>query len=141
MAGPAQALGRRRACATGSGVWQAMMGGKGGLSGAVAKAGSPIGVQNVPPDCHDHAAPPLPHASNLAYPEAEQPHRPAGAPMNDDDAPRNTSAQPTPAGARKSDPRAGERLAAALRENLRRRKQQAKARRSDAGPAEGQGQD
>ena len=46
-----------------------------------------------------------------------------------------------PAGARKSDPRAGERLAAALRENLRRRKQQAKARRSDAGPPEGQGQD
>ncbi len=46
-----------------------------------------------------------------------------------------------PAGARKSDPRAAERLAAALRENLRRRKQQAKARRSDAAPAEGQGQD
>ena len=31
MAGPARTLGRRRACAIGSGVWQAMMGGKGGL--------------------------------------------------------------------------------------------------------------
>ena len=50
-------------------------------------------------------------------------------------------AKPAPAGARKSDPRAAERLAAALRENLRRRKQQAKARRSDAAPAQGQEQD
>ena len=49
--------------------------------------------------------------------------------------------KPAPAGARKSDPRAAERLAAALRENLRRRKQQAKARRSDSAPPEGQGQD
>ena len=62
--------------------------------------------------------------------------------MNDETAPRTPPAKPAPAaGARKSDPRAGERLAAALRENLRRRKQQAKARRSDADPAEGQGQD
>ena len=60
--------------------------------------------------------------------------------MNDETAPRNPPAQPAPAGARKSDPRAGERLAAALRENLRRRKQQAKARRSDAGPEEAQGE-
>ena len=50
-------------------------------------------------------------------------------------------AAPLAAGARKSDPRAGERLAAALRDNLRRRKQQLRARRSDAGPAKGQGED
>ena len=61
--------------------------------------------------------------------------------MKDETPPRTPEARPAPAGARKSDPRAGERLAAALRENLRRRKQQAKARRSDAGPAEGQAQD
>ena len=61
--------------------------------------------------------------------------------MSDDTAPRNPPAQPLAPGGRKSDPGAAERLAAALRENLRRRKQQAKARRSDAGPAEGQGQD
>ncbi len=61
--------------------------------------------------------------------------------MNDEPPPRHVPAPPAPAGARKSDPRAGERLAAALRENLRRRKQQAKARRSDAGAPEGQGQD
>ena len=60
---------------------------------------------------------------------------------HDETAPRTPTAKPAAAGARKSDPRAGERLAAALRENLRRRKQQAKARRSDAGPTEGQGQD
>ena len=63
----------------------------------------------------------------------------------DETAPRKTQApapaKSAPAGARKSDPKAGERLAAALRENLRRRKQQAKARRSDAGPAEDQGLD
>jgi SRSO17 transposase len=65
--------------------------------------------------------------------------------MKDQTAPSTTKApppaKPAPAGARKSDPKAGERLAAALRENLRRRKQQAKARRSDAGPGEGQAQD
>jgi hypothetical protein len=65
--------------------------------------------------------------------------------MNDETAPRDTKSQPSsppaPAGARKSDPKAGERLAAALRENLRRRKQQAKARRSDVGPAGDQGRD
>ena len=61
--------------------------------------------------------------------------------MNDESPPRHAPAPPAPAGARKSDPRAGERLAAALRENLRRRKQQAKARRSDAGPAGEPGQD
>ncbi len=60
--------------------------------------------------------------------------------MSDDHAPPRSHPPAQPAGARKSDPRAAERLAAALRENLRRRKQQAKARRSDAGPAEGQGQ-
>ena len=64
--------------------------------------------------------------------------------MKDETAPRTTQApppaKPAPAGARKSDPQAGERLAAALRENLRRRKQQAKARRTDVGPPEGQGQ-
>ena len=61
----------------------------------------------------------------------------------DETAPRNSPAlppaQPLAPGGRKSDPRAAERLAAALRENLRRRKQQAKARRSDAGPGEGHG--
>jgi len=60
-------------------------------------------------------------------------------------APRNpVTAPPAPPlapGGRKSDPHAAERLAAALRENLRRRKQQAKARRTDAGHAEGHGQD
>ena len=61
--------------------------------------------------------------------------------MNDETAPRTPPAKPAPAGARKSDPRAAERLAAALRENLRRRKQQSKARLSGAGPAGGQGQD
>ena len=61
--------------------------------------------------------------------------------MNDERPPRLAPTPPAPAGARKSDPRAAERLAAALRENLRRRKQQAKARRSDADPAEGKGQD
>ena len=61
--------------------------------------------------------------------------------MNDETAPPTTPAKPAPAGVRKSDPRAGERLAAALRENLRRRKQQAKARRSDAWPGEEQGKD
>ena len=58
--------------------------------------------------------------------------------MNDEPPPRHVPARQASAGARKSDPRAGERLAAALRENLRRRKQQARARRSDAGPGEGQ---
>jgi len=44
-----------------------------------------------------------------------------------------------PSGARKSDPGAAERLAAALRENLRRRKQQARARRSgEDAPPEGE---
>ena len=138
MVGPAQALRRRRACATGSGVWQAMMGGKGGLSGARKVAGAPVGLQRPHSHCGDHAARPLPRARNLAYPEAPQPR---GPPMKDESPPRNAPAPPAPAGARKSDPRAGERLAAALRENLRRRKQQAKARRSDAGLADGQDQD
>jgi len=61
--------------------------------------------------------------------------------MNDETQPRPAAAKPAPAGARKSDPKAGERLAAALRENLRRRKQQAKARRSDAGQAGDRGTD
>ena len=61
--------------------------------------------------------------------------------MNDENAPRTLPSKPAHTGARKADPRAAERLAAALRENLRRRKQQAKARRSDAGPAEGRDQD
>ena len=56
--------------------------------------------------------------------------------MNDENAPRTLPSKPAHTGARKADPRA-----AALRENLRRRKQQAKARRSDAGPAEGRDQD
>ena len=60
---------------------------------------------------------------------------------HDETPPGPAPAKPAPAGARKSDPRAGERLAAALRENLRRRKQQAKARRSDAGSAGGEGTD
>ena len=43
------------------------------------------------------------------------------------------SQPPLPAGARKSDPGAAERLAAALRDNLRRRKQQARGRKSAPG--------
>ena len=62
-------------------------------------------------------------------------------PPRDATAPRNSPAKPAQAGGRKADPRAADRLAAALRENLRRRKQQAKARRSDAGPGEGPGRD
>ncbi len=58
--------------------------------------------------------------------------------MSDETSPKPAPAPP--AGARKADPAAAERLAAALRENLRRRKQQARARRSDAGPAQ-DGQD
>ncbi len=56
--------------------------------------------------------------------------------MTDDSAPHDAPvpAAAKPMGARKSDPRAGDRLAAALRENLRRRKQQARARRSDDEP-------
>ena len=94
---------------------------------------------------HDDAQPPLPRGGDLAYPVAQPPLRPAGDPMNDETAPRDTKSQPcappAPAGARKSDPKAGERLAAALRENLRRRKQQARARRSDADPVGGEGRD
>ena len=83
----------------------------------------------------------LPRIAVLAYRSPQGSRQPTGDPMKDETPPRTPEARPAPAGARKSDPRAGERLAAALRENLRRRKQQAKARRSDAGPAEDQGQD
>ena len=77
---------------------------------------------------------------SLIQAHSRLPDRPE-TPMNDETAPRTPPAKPAPAGARKSDPRAAERLAAALRENLRRRKQQAKARRPDVGSAGGQGQD
>ena len=141
MVGPAQTLGRRRACAIGSGVWQVMMGGKGCLSETLVVSGASIGFRQPHPGCHGHARTPLSRACKLAYPEAQQPPGPSGEPMNDETAPRTPPAKPAAAGARKSDPRAGERLAAAVRENLRRRTQQAKARRSDADPAGGQGQD
>jgi len=116
-----------------------MMGGKGGLSDAGTEAGAPVGFQGLHSHCGDHAAKPLPRARNLAYPEAPQPLGPPQ--MNDEPSPSPAPAQPAPAGARKSDPKAGERLAAALRENLRRRKQQARARRSDADPVGGEGRD
>ena len=43
-------------------------------------------------------------------------------------------------GARKNDPRAAERLAAALRENLRRRKQQARGRKDGPGAPDDSGE-
>jgi len=152
MSRPARALGRRRACAIGSGAWQAVMGGKGGL--VIHGAGSPThwavrGAASIAMAPLESAFPP----GQSPLSTGPGPPGPAGDPMNDNSSHTNTPRdeakrqeapsppKPAPPGARKSDPRAAERLAAALRENLRRRKQQAKARRSDAAPAEGQGQD
>lgn len=136
-------------------MWQAVMGRKGGL--AVHGAGSMawFGVSGL---ASMAVAPPenpfQPRRSPLS--RSPEPSGPAGDPMNNNspnaNSPHNearglenpspsASAAPAPAGARKADPPAAERLAAALRENLRRRKQQAKARRSEAAIPEGQGQD
>jgi hypothetical protein len=68
--------------------------------------------------------------------------------MSDDSTSNSTPPQrpakpaqpPLAPGGRKSDPAAAERLAAALRENLRRRKQQARSR-SRPGPDEADGTD
>ena len=79
----------------------------------------------------DDAAPP---ESSKDSPQGSAPESPLGSRPN----PR-PDAPARPSGARKSDPGAAERLAAALRENLRRRKQQARARRSgEDAPPEGE---
>ena len=155
MARPARARGRRRACAIGSGVWQAVMGRKGGLAVHGAGSMARLGLSGLT----SRAVAPMenpfqPRRSPLS--RSPEPSGPAGDPMNDnspnansphadaspvENASPTSPAAPAPAGARKADPRAAERLAAALRENLRRRKQQAKARRSEAAIPEGQGQD
>jgi hypothetical protein len=72
---------------------------------------------------------------DAAPPEPSKDSPQGSAPESRPDAP----APARPSGARKSDPGAAERLAAALRENLRRRKQQARARRSgEDAPPEGE---
>ena len=75
IVGPVRTLGRRRACAIGSGAWQAMMGGKGGL-GVLERKSIRRGVRRATLHRHGHARPPLPRACNLAYPEAPRPQGP-----------------------------------------------------------------